>query len=365
MPGHLGQLRPLDPHSTPAVAQRLDQHRPVLRCRSASRSAGIPSTPQIPVRRVLAFSTISSAICGLGRRADIDVADPPPDGRRPAPAPRAAPDRPAPCRRAARSRRYGPPPSASPARRRGRASARAGWRSSGRFAVAAPSTMAGVDRAGGMVALGPAAQDHRVARLQAERARVGRDVGAAFVDDADHAQGRAHAADGAARWGASTRPASAPTGSGCSAMARRRVDDAPHPVLGQRSAGPSSHPTGPWSRARTSILDAHWRPGWHRGRVSQRLGGADQGRVLAFGGGRGQHSGGGAGTRAPMSAISRGDVLGLCPSSLSPFVRCHVVPVDQRRAARIPQHRLDVTAAQRPLIPRHLGGRCSAPAPAP
>ncbi len=40
-----------------------------------------------------------------------------------------------------------------------------------------------------------APQDHRVSGLEAKRARVGGDVGAGFVDDADDAQGRAHPFD--------------------------------------------------------------------------------------------------------------------------------------------------------------------------
>src|SRR5213083_1527710 len=41
----------------------------------------------------------------------------------------------------------------------------------------------------------PAAQDAGVARFQAQRRGVGGDVGARFVDDADHAQRHAHPAD--------------------------------------------------------------------------------------------------------------------------------------------------------------------------
>ena len=44
-----------------------------------------------------------------------------------------------------------------------------------------------------MVAVGAAAQDRRVAGLEAERARIRRHVRAALVDDADHAQRNAHA----------------------------------------------------------------------------------------------------------------------------------------------------------------------------
>ena len=48
-------------------------------------------------------------------------------------------------------------------------------------------------QAGTVKAFRPAAQDHRVARFQAQRAGVGGDVGTRFVDHPDHPQRRAHA----------------------------------------------------------------------------------------------------------------------------------------------------------------------------
>ena len=45
----------------------------------------------------------------------------------------------------------------------------------------------------GMMALRAAAQDRGVAGLEAQRAGVGGHVGAALVDDADHAERHAHA----------------------------------------------------------------------------------------------------------------------------------------------------------------------------
>ena len=54
---------------------------------------------------------------------------------------------------------------------------------------------AGVDDARGMETVGAAAQDGGVARLEAERARIRRHIGAAFVDDADDAQRGRHALD--------------------------------------------------------------------------------------------------------------------------------------------------------------------------
>ena len=50
----------------------------------------------------------------------------------------------------------------------------------------------GNDRAGRVRAFRPAAQDRRIARAQAKRAGIGGDVRAAFIDDADHAEGHSH-----------------------------------------------------------------------------------------------------------------------------------------------------------------------------
>ncbi len=56
-----------------------------------------------------------------------------------------------------------------------------------------PLDEAGVDCAIAFEAFGAAPQDHGIAGLEAEPARVGRDVGTAFVNDADDAQGHANA----------------------------------------------------------------------------------------------------------------------------------------------------------------------------
>jgi hypothetical protein len=56
-----------------------------------------------------------------------------------------------------------------------------------------PLCQAGMDGAGGMERVRSAAQDDRIARFEAEGAGVGRDIGAAFIDHADDAQGRADA----------------------------------------------------------------------------------------------------------------------------------------------------------------------------
>ena len=61
--------------------------------------------------------------------------------------------------------------------------------------LAQPGGEASVNRRGAAVRVGPAAQDHRIARLEAERAGVGGDIGAALEYDANHAERRAHALD--------------------------------------------------------------------------------------------------------------------------------------------------------------------------
>ena len=62
-------------------------------------------------------------------------------------------------------------------------------------------------RSAELMALRAAAQDRGVAGLEAQRAGVGRHVGAAFVDDADDAERHAHALRMRGRWAASIRPA--------------------------------------------------------------------------------------------------------------------------------------------------------------
>ena len=93
---------------------------------------------------------------------------------------------------------------------RGRGSARAGSRRpAGRPAPALPHGVGdGLRRA---EALRAGAQDRGVAGLQAERARIGRHVGTALEDDADHAERRRDPLDlrgrsGARRWRARARP---------------------------------------------------------------------------------------------------------------------------------------------------------------
>ena len=103
------------------------------------------------------------------------------DARRPARAPRSARGRRGSCRRAARSRRdcrRGRAASRRP--RRGRWSARAGSHPRGRPAAFRPSTRQAWIAADELQRIRAAAQDHRIAGLEAERAGVGRDVRAGF-----------------------------------------------------------------------------------------------------------------------------------------------------------------------------------------
>ena len=68
----------------------------------------------------------------------------------------------------------------------------AGFRQSGR---AQPRHQRGVDRLRAVHAFRTAAQDHRVARLQADAGGIGADIRPAFVDHADHADRRGDALD--------------------------------------------------------------------------------------------------------------------------------------------------------------------------
>ncbi len=89
--------------------------------------------------------------------------------------------------------RRGPP--AWRPRRPGPGSARGGSRRRAARRPRGPAAMACGDRRRGPEAVGAGPQDGGVAGLEAERARVGRDVGAALEDDADHAERRRHALD--------------------------------------------------------------------------------------------------------------------------------------------------------------------------
>ena len=79
--------------------------------------------------------------------------------------------------------------------RRDRRSAPVEWRRPAMPPPCRPCDQAGVDRGAGAPAVGATAQNRRVAGLQAQRAGIGGHVRPALVDDADHAQRHAHAAD--------------------------------------------------------------------------------------------------------------------------------------------------------------------------
>ena len=149
----------------------------------------------MPVRRVLAFSDDAPRLLEVGVAVGVDVADALEMGEDRHP--RLALDEADEALAAARHDHVDVPvtAAASPTPRPGRASARAGSPSSGRPAPVSPSTRQSWSSRGGMERLRAAAQDHGVARLEAQRAGVGGDVRAALVDHADDAERRADAAD--------------------------------------------------------------------------------------------------------------------------------------------------------------------------
>ena len=75
-----------------------------------------------------------------------------------------------------------------------------------------------VDGRAGVGAFRTAAQDHGVARFQAQRARIGGDIRSAFINDADDAERHPLGAESACRWGASTRASTVPMGSASRSM---------------------------------------------------------------------------------------------------------------------------------------------------
>ena len=155
-----------------------------------------------------------------------------------------------------------------------------------------------------------AAQDRDIAGLERERARIRRHIGAAFIDDADHADGRGDARDVQT---VGPRPARQFAANG---IGQRR--DILH-ALGhgfdarviRAPAGPASRPPcrSPWPRPGR----AHWRREFRlcaarmaRGGFAQRLG---LGRVIGFAHGARRVARGGAdrhhlGRQAHRSASS-------------------------------------------------------------
>ena len=161
-----------------------------------------------------------------------------------------------------------------------------------------PCDQRSVDRARGAEALRAAAQDRGVAGLQAQRAGIGGDVGAALVDHADDAERRAHALDGQA-----VRPLPARRSRGRPDRAEPRIVSTPsrhrldarrrqrQPVEegGGRAAGLRTSAT---SSALAARIAAHWRGS----RAAHRV----QRRVLLLRRRQRQHARGGAGAAADV-----------------------------------------------------------------
>ena len=208
------------------------------------------------------------------------------DGQRPAPAPRAAPARPAPCRHAARSRRYAPVArSIAPTISRSRVGT--SWIAvSGRPAAASPSTRQAwiavarlrsfPSRRAGSPRCPPSGTAHRHRRSRSGGFRRSR-----------RSRPAACARGGCAGPMAVSHSATtAPTGSFCSATARKPSTIAAHPALVQPQA--VQH-----RRAQALRLTEHLDPAALASRIScaprpDGIGGRDQGRGLAFGTGTGQ-----------------------------------------------------------------------------
>ena len=147
-----------------------------------------------------------------------------------------------------------------------------------------------------MKTLGPTTQDHRIARLQAQRTGVGGHVGARFVDHADDAQRRAHAGDvqpaGLVPFGKDRAD-----GIGLFRDAAQPVNDALNAVFVQSQA---VHHRGRQTlvAAKLQILGIG-----RQDRVTLRPdggSGADQRGMLAFGRGGGQFGRGRFGTRTDV-----------------------------------------------------------------
>ena len=162
---------------------------------AARSTSSVSAAPQMPVRRSLAFTTIARAMSRSASRSTYTWHSP---SRWPITGTRASA-----CTRSTRLRPprgtitliAGPGPRAS-CPTAARSVVGTSWMAAaGRPASRSPLDQAGVDGGAGEAALRAAAQDHRIGRLQAQRARIGRHVGTALVDDADDAQRHAHALD--------------------------------------------------------------------------------------------------------------------------------------------------------------------------
>ena len=196
-------------------------------CRRRSRSPA-PSTPRRP--------------CGSGRRRRAGSARRPGRGRASA---RSTESRPAPGDAAATASAGSPAP-----------------------ASASRST---VDQRGvRAVRRRRAAQQHRVAALEAEPGGVDGDVGPGLVDDADDAERHPHLAQLAARWAACEPRTTSPTGSGRAATCAHRGGDGGDPV-GRRGAAGRRRPRR-CRRPRPASRPRRWRPARHPAWRLQRVG---------------------------------------------------------------------------------------------
>ena len=109
----------------------------------------------------------------VGGRVDVGVAEPLGMGEHRHAGLLHHPRAPGPCRRAGRSGRSARRRAAWRRRRRGRRSARPGWRPRGSPAARSPSTRQAWMAAAERSAFRPAAQDHRIAGFQAEHRGIG------------------------------------------------------------------------------------------------------------------------------------------------------------------------------------------------
>ena len=185
---------PAPAHRRAARSRHRAARRPPRRLPgSCASSSSVSIAPQMPVRRILALSAMRARHLRVGGRHGRRCGRCRRGGRAPARGRRPAPARPGPCRRAARSCRSGPA-ARSIAPTAARSCVGTSWTASaGHARRRQPVGQRGVDRAVRMDRLAAAAQQHRVARAQAQRRGVGGDVGAALVDDADQPDRHAHA----------------------------------------------------------------------------------------------------------------------------------------------------------------------------
>ena len=222
---------------------------------AAARSiSSVSVAPQTETRRILALTTISRAIAGLGRCVDIGVADALEMAEHGHPRLRLDPLRPATA--AARDDQVdaaAEPATAGRRPRRGPRSARSGRSRAGRPASSSPAHDRPADREAGGERVAAAAQDQRIARAQADGGGVGGDIGPAFEDHRRSRRSACAPGRNRARWAASSAPSP-----------RRADREAP------RSARPRRRSPRAWPRraeadrpaASQRPRRAHWRRGF-------------------------------------------------------------------------------------------------------